>query len=164
MQHADRHAARRSVRGGDLLKQDDYIKGRLVEMGWRFCQSYIGGGHIAGQMIMHTLANRARVGWGTWLRVIDTVPQFMAEAEMPPLVHPPVFDPTFIRLLQTVDGVFDGSVPDLSKGALYWGDLAKLERPWFREKIVQGTKRNFEGVAIPSHQRVANTNGLNFWD
>ena len=57
----------------------------------------------------------------------------------------------------------DGSAPDLTKGALYWGDLAKIERPWFRENIVQGMKPNFEGVMIPHHERVANLNGLNFW-
>jgi hypothetical protein len=147
-----------------VLKQDDYIKGKLVEMGWRFSQSYVGAGHIAGQMIMNTLANRVRLGWGSWLHIIDRVPAFMAENVMPPLVHPPIFDPAFIRLLQTVDGIFDGSVSDLSKGALYWGDLSKIEQSWFRDKIVSGMKPNFEGVEIPAHQRVANMNGLNFWN
>ena len=114
-------------------------------------------------MIMHTIANRVRCGWGNWLQMIDRVPAFMAEDEIPPLVHPPIFEPTFIKLLQTVDGIFDGSTPDLSKGALYWGDLAKIERTWFMDKIVQGRTVNFEGVEIPAHPRVANMNGLNFW-
>jgi hypothetical protein len=68
-----------------------------------------------------------------------------------------------VKLLHVVDSVFDGSIPDKSKGALYWGDLAKIERPWFLEKIVQGWTENFEGVKIPAHQRVATMNGLNFW-
>ena len=67
----------------------------------------------------------------------------------------------------TVDGVFDGSVPDSSKGALYWGDLAKIERPWFMEKIVQSRRMALvsegELTEVPAHQRVANLNGLNFW-
>lgn len=147
-----------------MLKQDDYVKGRLVEMGWRFGQSYTGaGGHVAGEMIMSTLANRTRIGWSSWLQTFDRIPQHMAEAEMPPLVHPSIWEPNFMKLLQAVDGIFDGSVPDKSHGALYWGDLAKIERPWFLEKIVQGKTLNFEGVEIPAHQRVANINGLNFW-
>lgn len=147
-----------------MLKQDDYIKGKLVEMGWRFGQSYPGaGGHIAGEMVMQTLANRVRVGWGSWLQVLDRLPNFMAENELPPLEHPSIWEPNFIKLLHVVDGVFDGSIPDKSKGALYWGDLARIERPWFLEKIVQGMTVNFEGVEIPAHQRVACMNGLNFW-
>ena len=153
-----------------MLTQDNYVKGKLVEMGWRFGQSYVGAaGHIAGQMIMHTLANRVRCGWGSWLQVVDRVPSFMAENEMPPLTHPSLWDAAFVKLLQTVDGIFDGSVPDSSKGALYWGDLAKIERPWFMEKIVQAKRSALisqdtgELAEVPAHQRVANLNGLCFF-
>jgi hypothetical protein len=72
-----------------VLKQDDYIKGRLVEMGWRFGQSYAGG-HIAGEMVMQAIANRVRVGWSSWLQAIDRIPLHMAEAEIPPLEHPSI--------------------------------------------------------------------------
>jgi hypothetical protein len=145
-----------------MLTQDQYVKGKLVEMGWRFGQSYAGG-HIAGEMVMQTLANRVRVGWGSWLQIIDRVPLFMAENEIPKLEHPNIWEPNFVKLLHVVDGIFDNSIPDKSKGALYWGDLARIERPWFLEKIVQGTKENFEGVLIPAHQRVATLNGLCFF-
>lgn len=148
-----------------MLKQDDYVKGKLVEYGWRFGQSYIGaGGHVAGEMIMHTLANRTRIGWSSWLQTFDRIPHAMAELHVPTLVHPSIWEPNFLKLLQAVDGVFDGSVPDKSKGALYWGDLAKIESEWFRTNIVQAKKLNFEGVEIPAHERVANINGLNFWN
>ena len=145
-----------------MLKQDAFIQSQLVCMGWRFGQAYAGG-HMAGQMVMHCIANRVRVGWASWLNSIEHVPQFMAENELPPLVFPPLWEPSFVKLLHAVEGVMDGSAPDLTKGALYWGDLAKIERPWFRENIVQGLKPNFEGVMIPHHERVANLNGLNFW-
>lgn len=115
-------------------------------------------------MIMHVLANRQAAGWGSWLKIVETIPQFMAENELPTLVYPPIWEPSFIKLLHAVDGVFDRSVPDTSKGALYWGDLAKIERVWFQDRIVNGTKENFEGVLIPAHRRVANMNGLNFFD
>jgi hypothetical protein len=145
-----------------MLKQDDYVKGKLVELGWRYGQFYAGG-HIAGEMVMQAIANRFRAGWGSWLQVIDRVPAFMAEKELPPLVHPGVWEPAFIKLLHVVDGVFDNSIQDKSNGGLYFGDLSIIEAPWFLEKIVQGKKENFEGVEIPAHQRVANMNGLNFW-
>jgi hypothetical protein len=145
-----------------MLKQDDYVKAKLVEMAWRFCKSYTGG-HMAGQLIMHTLANRVRVGWGGWLQVLDSVPKFMAENELPPLEHPPLWEPAFVKLLHAVDGIYDGSIPDASRGALYWGDLNRIERPWFKEKIMDARKDNFEGVSIPAHQRVNDMTSLSFW-
>ena len=142
-----------------MLKQDQYIQGKLVEMGWRFSQSYIGAGHIAGQMIMQTLANRVRCGWGSWLQIIDRVPAFMAEKELPPLVHPSVWDAGFIKLLHAVDGIYDGSVPDLSKGALYWCDLSRIENPWYKEKIVDAIDQD----GLRRHPIIANMNGLCFF-
>lgn len=146
-----------------MLKQDSYIQGKLVEMGWRFGQSY-SGGHVAGQMVMHCIANRVHAGWGSWLHCIDTIPNFMAENELPPLVHPPVHEPAFIKLLQAVEGIYDGSVPDMTlssidrsfgkKGALYWGDLCRIEREWFLQAICRSPE---------NHDRCANVNGLNFW-
>jgi hypothetical protein len=142
-----------------VLTQDQYIKGRLVELSWRFSKSYIGAGHIAGQMIMHTLANRVRVGWGSYLQVIDRVPSFMAEKELPKLEHPPIWEPGFIKLLHAVDGIYDGSIPDLSKGALYWGELSKIERPWFQTQIVDALDEN----GLRRHPVVSNMNGLVFF-
>ena len=138
--------------GIHTLKQDAFIQAQLVSAGWRFTQFY-NQGHMGGQMVMHALANRVRVGWAPWLQVIERVPQFMAENELPPLTFPSVWDPAFVKLLHAVEGVMDGSAPDLTKGALYFGDLARIERSWFQEKIVQGE----------NHARVASMNGLNFW-
>jgi len=141
-------------------------------MAWRFGQSY-SGGHQAGQLIMHVLSNRVRCGWGSWLQVLDRVPEYMAENELPPLVHPNVWSPEFVKLLQTVDGVYEGSAPDLSKGALFWGALNKIERQWFKEKILNAPMQsvsigeNSGGVEefqmIPGHRRVVDMNSLSFW-
>lgn len=141
-----------------MLRQDDFCKTQLVMMGWRFGQSYAGG-HLAGQMVMHALANRVRCGWGAWLQVIECVPTFMAENELPPLKFPSIWEPVFVKLLHTVDGIYDGSVPDLTHGGLYWGDLGRIERPWFLEKVVQA--RNGEG--LPQHKRTSDLNSLSFW-
>jgi len=142
-----------------VLKQEDYIKGKLVEMALRFQQHYGTGGHLAGQMVMHAIANRVRAGTGTWLQVIDRIPQYMAEAELPPLEHPPLWQPEFVKLLHAVDGVVSGSTTDLSHGAMYWCDLGKIERDWFREKIIQAR----DDDDMPRHKRVAEMNSLAFF-
>jgi hypothetical protein len=146
------------VFGGDVLKQDDYIKAKLVELGWRYATFY-GGGHLVGQMVMWCIANRVRAGWGSWLQMIDNVGMTIAENEIPPLKHPSVWDAAFVKLLHVVDGIHDGSMPDLSKGGTYWADLSKIERPWFRDKIVQARKPDGELV----HPRVVDMNSFSIW-
>ena len=135
-----------------MLRQDDYVKAKLVEMAWRFGKRY--GGYKAGVLVMHTLGNRVRVGWGNWLQVLDSVPKFMAENEMPPLEHPPLWEPAFVKLLHAVEGVYDGSIPDESTGALYWCDLGSIERSWFQEKIVNSRQPDPNGEMLPAHRRV----------
>jgi hypothetical protein len=141
-----------------MLKQDDYIKAKLVETGWRFAVSY-GGGHMAGQLVMWCIANRVRAGWGSWLQMLDAVENFMAENAIPALKHPSVWDAAFIKLLHVVDGIYDGSIPDLSKGGLYWADLGKIERTWFLDKIVQAK----DADGLPAHRRVVDMNTLCVW-
>ena len=145
-----------------MLRQDDFIKAQVVELGWRFGQSYTGG-HMAGQLVMHTLANRVRIGWGSWLQVIEGVPKFMAENDLPILKYPSLWEPSFVKLLHCIDGVYDGSIPDLSHGAVYWGDLGRIERPWFQEKIIDARKEDSNGQLIPAHQRMVDMGSLCFW-
>ena len=141
-----------------MLKIEDLQKAKLVELAWRFGQSY-NGGYIAGQMVMSTLANRHRAGWGSWLEIVDRVPNFMAENELPPLTWPGVWEGNFVKLLHVVDGVFDGSATDLTHGALYWGDLNRIERPWFQERIIDAVGED----GMRAHPRVADMSSLSFW-
>ena len=147
-----------------MLKQDDFCRAQLVCMGWRWGR--LQGGHQAGEMVMHALANRTRCGWGSWLQVIQNVPKYMAENEMPALEFPSIWEPSFVKLLHTVDGIYDGSVPDKSAGALYWGDLQHIERPWFKD-LIQATNPPIEedgsGVCLRTHPVVANINSLTFF-
>jgi hypothetical protein len=108
---------------------------------------------------MHALANRVRCGHGSWLEVIENVPKYMAENELPPLKFPSVWDAAFVKLLHVVDGVYDGSMPDMAKGGLYWGDLSKIERPWFKKLV--SAENPITGMR--QYARVADLNGLSFW-
>src|SRR5208283_4105360 len=141
-----------------MLKVEDLQQSLLVGVGWRFGQSY-GGGHLAAQMVMSVIANRVRAGFGNWFDVIHKIPNFMAEKELPPLEFPGVWDGSFVKLLHVVGGVFEGSAMDLSKGALYFGDLNHIERPWFKEKVVDALKDNGER----QHPLVASLNSLSFF-
>jgi len=144
--------------GIHILKIEDIQKSVLVSLGWRFGQSYTGG-YLAGQMVMSTLANRVRSGWGNWLEVLEKVPFFMAENELPPLKYPNIWDGNFVKLLHVVEGVFDGSAADLSKGALYWADLTRIERPWF-VNLMEATN---EETGMRQHPIVASMNSLTFF-
>lgn len=144
-----------------MLKQDDFLKAQLVAMAWRFGKPY--GGYKAGVLIMHTLMNRVRVGWGNLSQVLDGVPRFMAENELPPLDLPPLWEPAFVKLLHAVEGVYDGSIPDESTGGLYWGDLNNIQRAWFREKIIDSRQDDGNGTPLPAHRRVHDMGTLCFW-
>lgn len=134
-----------------MLRQDDYQKTKLVEAGWRWGKEY--GGYRAACMIMWCLANRVRLGWGSWLDVIDSIPRFAAQTEIP-TGTPSIWEPSFVKLLHEVEGIFAGTGDDLSKGAVYWGDLRRIETPFFKEKIMGDTDK---------HPRVADMNSLSFW-
>lgn len=115
-----------------MLRQDDYQKSQLVTVGWQCGREY--GGHMASCMIMSCLGNRVRLGWGTWLEVIERIPAFAAEVHMP-TGTPSIWEAGFVRLLHEVESIYDGTI-DHSKGALYWCDLRRIETVWFRDKIL----------------------------
>jgi hypothetical protein len=131
-----------------MLRQDDFNKAQLVLKGWQYGREY--GGHLAPLMIMGCIANRVRLGWGSWLEVIERIPQFAAENEQP-TGFPQIWEPNFVRLLHEVDNVYDGSGTDYSKGAMYWADLRKIDREWFKERILKDST---------THPRVADLNTL----
>ena len=153
------------------LKQDDLIKSALVQVGIRYGTLY-GGGHLAGTMVMQAIANRTRQGWGSWLQVIQNLPQFAAENELPPLVYPSIWDANLVKMLHSVEGIYSGSSHDLTvgptvidnkpkSGGLYFGMLNKIERPWFKNQIIDAVNP-LNGLRL--HNRVADLNCLSFWD
>jgi hypothetical protein len=135
-----------------MLRQDDFLKGQLVMYGWRAGHKY--GGHLASTAIMNVIANRVKLGWGSWLEVIHDMPLKSAIVEKSDEM-PLLWDPVFIKLLHAVEGVFDSSSPDLSNGAVYFVDLAEpVTNPWFQEKILDH---------LEIHRRVADLNSLTFF-
>lgn len=131
-----------------MLRQDDYAKSKLVEAGWLHGREF--GGHLASCLIMSCIANRQRLGWGSWLEVIDSIPKYSATIEQPSGI-PVMWEPNFVRLLKEVEAIYDGS-QDFAKGGLYWFDSAKpVTNEWFQEKIVNNKE---------DHKVVGNMNSL----
>ena len=121
------------MKGEKLLRQDDFLKGQLVLAGWR--HGHVFGGWMASCMVISCLANRQKLGWGNWLEVLNTIPNYSATIEQPTGM-PSIWEPSFVRLLSEVPNVYDGS-KDFAKGGLYWADLSKpIDNPWFQEKIL----------------------------
>lgn len=134
-----------------MLRPDDFLKSQLVLFGWREGKVY--GGHLAAVSIMCVIANRVKIGAGSWLDVLSKAPNLAAQESNTDT--PQMYEPTFNRLLHEVESVFDGSGKDLSAGALYYADLAKpITNDWFKEKIL-GNKEQ--------HGMVANMNSLSFF-
>ena len=132
-----------------MLRQDDFIKSHLVTIGYNQGKEY--GGHLAAGMVMNCIANRVRAGWGSWLEVIEKIPQYAAEENILNTI-PSLWDVNFIRLLTDVEGIFDGSAKDTSSGGIYWADTRRITRKWFLKEIA----RNHQ-----DHPVVANMNSLN---
>jgi len=113
---------------------EEFIKGLLCLVAERERENGVNG--MLGIMFM--IRNRVNAGWcgGDWLKVLDDRPE--------QVVHfPDVRDPSFQRVLQEADGVYDGSTADtLTNGALYCGSLS---RPYL------------------GHERVAQIGTLTFW-
>lgn len=107
---------------------------------------------MASCMVMSCISNRVRLGWGSWLDVLDRVPTVAAE-NTAPTGTPDVWEPVFHRLLQEVEGIFDGS-KDYTQGALYWADLRCIETEFFKTKILGQPDQ---------HPRIADMNSLVFF-
>jgi hypothetical protein len=131
-----------------LLRPDDYNKSQLVLASWRHGKVF--GGHLGSCLIMSVLANRQKVGWGSWGEVIHNIPKYSATIEQPTDV-PLIWAPDFTRLLHEVEAIYAGSM-DYSKGGMYWLDSSQaVTNPWFKERILSN---------LDIHAKVADMNSL----
>lgn len=119
-----------------MLRSEHFVKSQLALAAWREAHHY--GGSNPMIMVACGLANRVRAGWGSWLQVIDQIPVFSAvNLDEQPTGQPDLMDPNVVHLLQAIDGIYDGNAQDLAAGGLYFCDLGKVTRLWFRENIMQ---------------------------
>lgn len=125
-----------------MVRQDDFVKSLLVLECWRQGKDF--GNHQIPLMIMGCLANRQRLGWGSFLEILKALPKFSATLVQPNRdLVPDIWEPNFVKLLHAVDGVYEGSINDPALGGVYWADLSKgksgITNPWFQEKILDSS-------------------------
>ena len=131
-----------------MLRQDDFCKSQLVLLAWRYGRDF--GGYLGSCMIMSCLANRQKLGWGSWLEIIESVPKYSAIIEQP-TGYPSVWEPSFVRLLHECESIYDNS-KDYANGAVYWFDSSKpVTNPWFQEKLLNN---------LDVHPKVGDMNSL----
>lgn len=131
-----------------MIRQDDFQASQLVLAGWQHAHKY--GGFLAPCMVMSCLANRQKLGWGSWLEIIESIPKYSATLEQPTGM-PQIWSPEFVRLLHECQSIYDGS-KDYSNGGLYWLNSAEpITNPWFQDKILNN---------IDVHPRVADLTSL----
>lgn len=117
----------------------DYIKAILATLMWREDS----GDGLQGMVAVGCVVrNRVLAGWngGDWLAVMTAHNQFssMVIVGDPNTVrYPDPRDAKFQSLLWDVEKIYDGSVEDITGGALYYANLNIANSPWFFENIVQ---------------------------
>jgi len=130
------------------MTAETYVKAQLATLAWR--EGHEQGGFNNALAVAFVIKNRVRAGWGDWLDLIQRHAIWSArnEDELDTTSHPDAREPNFQLLLQNIDGVFDNSLQDKLtvspktkagefRAALYYGQLNKITRPWFLEKIVR---------------------------
>lgn len=137
-----------------MLRPREFVSSLLLEAAWGEAAHH--GGVKPVQMVAQCLANRVRLGWGSWHRVLDTWQQYRASRLPRRMALPEPGDPRFLQLLPSIDAIYDNSFEDLVKAGIFWADAAELADPsdFFREHVLNGSE----------HNRVAQSASLIIWD
>lgn len=105
--------------------------------------------------VLFVIRNRYRAGWqgGNWLALVQNADSISA-CIYPPS-KPDLSNLDFRKALATVDDIYSGFAADLlTEGALYYGELNKIENPWFLEKICRD---------LENHPMVATVGNVSFF-
>jgi hypothetical protein len=132
------------------MKDTAFITSMLALQCWRDGKDE---GFDAMMGIAFTIRNRVRAGWygGNWLDILAHHQEWSATTATPSIELPDPRINSFMKLLQQIDGVFNGMVDDnitikqdgvsnlIITGpppvALYYGRMDKIDNPWFLENI-----------------------------
>lgn len=138
------------------MTYENYIKAQLV----RFCveEAYHEGSSILVLAIAQVLKNRVDAGWGEWMQVIETAPNYVGTVRK----HKPQVEPRevlFRKILLGIDDIYfgiadDGDVNNDEYKSLYYAELHNINRQWFRDNITDD---------LDSHPRVAKVGQFDFF-
>ncbi|MCU1305162.1 MAG: hypothetical protein JWQ87_5446 [Candidatus Sulfotelmatobacter sp.] len=143
----------------------DFVVSQLCLVSWREAQRLAPGNRDAMIGIAHCIHNRIVAGWhsGDWLKVISEYPLHSADLieDIDFRSLPELRDPNFNWLVPQVERLYSGTLRDtvtaspsiafampradaLGKraiappphGALFWCDLNRVTRKWFKDNIL----------------------------
>jgi hypothetical protein len=128
--------------GSITVTNDDYIKAIACMLAEREEQTNGTNGMLG---VLFVLRNRANAGWfkGEWLANMTAKNQF---SSMTVLGDPMTIkyqdprEPAFQKVVQMVDQVFDGTLRDITNGAMYYADLNNptfTKDGWFQKNIIE---------------------------
>ena len=149
----------------------DFIVGQVALVGWREMRRLAPGNRDGALGVCHCLHNRILCGWqgGDWLKLLNDWPLHSASLleELDFRTLPDLRDGDWSWLVNRVEQLYAGSLRDsvttsasiafampradaLGKrsmssppqSALFWVDLNKVTRPWFRENILSSSVRD----------------------
>lgn len=135
------------------MTNDQFIRAQLATFAHR--EGHHHGGIDNMLAAMFVLRNRRQAGWlgGDWMRVIDRAPECAGTLYEPQVID--LRDTCFRMVLAQVDDVVSGLAQDrYTQGALYYAELNKIDRPWFRENVL---------ADLDHHPRVAQVGNVFFF-
>jgi N-acetylmuramoyl-L-alanine amidase len=101
------------------------------------------------------IRNRVKAKWGDWMKVIMGKNQFtsMSVKSDPQIdLQPKAGDKLYAKALAIAEGVYDDEIDDITKGALYYGNLKAIDKGgWFERNIVNKPAEHPETVSIGNH-------------
>lgn len=137
------------------MTYENYIKAQLV----RFAvdEAYHEGSSIVVLAIAQVLKNRVDAGWGDWMQVIETAPNFTGTVRSKPKLDPQ--DVMFRKILIGIDDIYygiadDGDVNNDEYKSLYYAELHNINRAWFKDNVLND---------LESHPRIAKVGQIDFF-
>lgn len=138
------------------MTYENYIKAQLV----RFAvdEAYHEGAASVVLAVAQVLKNRVDAGWGDWLEVIESAPNYVGTIRS----VLPKFDPRdvlFRKILLSIDDIYygiadDGDVNFGEQKSLYYAELHSINREWFMDNILSD---------LENHPRIAKVGQLDFF-
>jgi hypothetical protein len=141
------------------MTYESYIKARLVDFAVE--DAFNSGGVEAMLAVAQVLKNRVDAGWqgSDWRRIIRSAPHYRGTVQPSTELDVDPRDGNFRELISRIDDVYHGTADDAnvnngSGKSLYYAELHNINRPWFKEHILDD---------LESHPRIASVGQLTFF-
>jgi spore germination cell wall hydrolase CwlJ-like protein len=134
------------------MDSNDYCKSVLALVAEREARSNGINGMLA---VAFVIRNRVQKWEKSWYDVICSHNQFSSmtvKGDSQTIWYPDPREPNFQKLLQSVDGIFDGTIQDtLTNGAIYYANLATMDSAWFKAHIINDSQNHPQVATIAQH-------------